>query len=100
MYGRTRLPRHHHSYLAHVVAAGQAFTFAGLHTGATRRASAGDSVLVLPVDGAELRLTTDAVWRTDREVPGDVVVDLAAVVARLSTARLSTGVDGAVHRSN
>ncbi len=94
------LDSHHHSDLAHVVAAGQAFTFAGLRAGATRKAFSGEPVLVLPVDGAELRLTTDAVWRTDREVPGDVVVNLAAAAARLSTAELSTGVDGAVHSSN
>lgn len=109
------LDSHHHSDLAHVVAAGQAFTFAGLRAGATRKAFAGEPVLVLPVDGAELRLTTDAVWRTDREVPGDVVADLAGVAARLSAAELSaaelspselspselsTAVDGAVHGSN
>ncbi|SHN39835.1 LysR family transcriptional regulator [Cryptosporangium aurantiacum] len=66
--------------LAHVVAGGKAFTFAGLTSGATHKAFAGEPVVVLPVDGARIQLTTDAVWRSDREHPGDVVADLASCV--------------------
>lgn len=80
---RIELDSHNPGDLAHVVAAGQAFTFVGLETGATHKAFVGEPVVILPVAGTEIRLTTDAVWRTDRAVDDDVVVDLAEVAAAL-----------------
>ncbi|MCW2720229.1 LysR family transcriptional regulator [Pseudonocardia sp.] len=96
---RIELDSHHPADLAHIVAAGQAFTIVGLETGATHKAFVGEPVLVLPVDGTDLRLTTDAVWRTDRDVPGDVVADLAVAVIHRPP-ELSTAVGGDVHKSN
>ncbi|MFF5991694.1 LysR family transcriptional regulator [Prauserella flavalba] len=74
---------HNFGGLAHVVATGQAFTLIGVEAGITSRAFAGEPVVVLPVEGVKLRITTVAVWRADRAEPPGVVADLVAVVHEL-----------------
>ena len=78
VHRRIELDTHSPGDLAHVVAAGQAFTLVGLGSGATHKAFVGEPVHVLPVTGADVRLTTEAVWRADREDDGVVRLLVAA----------------------
>ncbi|MQY31830.1 LysR family transcriptional regulator [Nocardia aurantia] len=80
---RIELDTHHPADLVHVVASGQGFTFVSLEGGATYKAFVGEPVRILAVDDVPLRLTTYAIWRTDRDVSGDVVHELSMVVAGL-----------------
>jgi LysR family transcriptional regulator, benzoate and cis,cis-muconate-responsive activator of ben and cat genes len=88
VHGRLELDTHNPGDLAHVVAAGQAFTLVGLDSGATHKAFVGEPVHVLPVEGADVHLTTYAVWRADRAGPGaddsDVVADLLPALQALT----------------
>ncbi|MBN9733902.1 LysR family transcriptional regulator [Pseudonocardia sp. P1] len=78
VHGRIELDTHNPGDLTHVVAAGQAFTLVGLGSGATHKAFVGEPVHVLPVLGADVRIGTEAVWRTDRAAADDVVRLLVA----------------------
>jgi DNA-binding transcriptional LysR family regulator len=79
--------------LAHLVATGQAFTLVGMEVGATHKAFAGEPVLILPIADVELRVSTEVIWEGRREVAGDVVADLVAVVASLRVSGRGRGGD-------
>lgn len=67
--------------LAHLVASGEAFTLVSTVGGAIRKAFAGEPVVHLRVEGMDLRISTVAAWRADREGTGDVVDTLVAALA-------------------
>ncbi|WP_279388449.1 LysR family transcriptional regulator [Tamaricihabitans halophyticus] len=77
---RNTVDGHNLNDLAHMVAGGHGFTFVGLEFGATHKAFIGEPVVILPVDGVEVRLSTDAAWCADRELAGDIVGDLVRIV--------------------
>lgn len=80
VHGRITVDGDNYAGLAHLVATGQAFTFVGMEYGSTLKAFAGEPVLVLPTEDITLRISTEAIWHDGRDVPGDVVGDLVAVV--------------------
>lgn len=73
--------------LAHLVACGEAFAFVGGAGGAMTKAFSGEPVVHLRVEGLDLRITTEAVWRGGPSGvaagPGDVVAELVAALDRL-----------------
>ncbi|MFI2478673.1 LysR family transcriptional regulator [Nocardia xishanensis] len=81
VHGRIVIDGDNLAGLAHIVAAGQAFTFVGMESGATHKAFAGEPVLILPVVDVNLRLSSEVIWQAGRGVNGDIVEDLIAVAA-------------------
>ncbi len=74
---------HNLGALVPVVATGQAFALVSRGSGYTARVFGGEPVVLLDVEGARLRISTVAVWRTDRAAAGDAVADLAMVISQL-----------------
>jgi DNA-binding transcriptional LysR family regulator len=70
--------------LAHVVTTGQAFALVGPGSGSTGKVFAGEPVVLLAVTDARLRITTEAVWVTDRAAADPVVTALADAVTTLA----------------
>jgi DNA-binding transcriptional LysR family regulator len=79
---RTIVEGRNYGAVAQLVAVGQAFTLAGVGSGATAKAFTGEPVLMLTADGGLPALTTVAAWPTDRADPGRALAELAAEVAR------------------
>ncbi|MFC4947630.1 LysR family transcriptional regulator [Pseudonocardia sp. GCM10023141] len=69
--------------LAQLVASGEAFTVAAAAGGAMAKAFAGEHVVHLRVEGADLTLSTVAAWRGDRTGDGGVVDQLVAALDQL-----------------
>jgi hypothetical protein len=83
VHGRVVIDGDNLAGLAHLVAAGQAFAFVGMESGATRKIFAGEPVLILPIADANLRVSTEVIWQTGREVDDDIVGDLITVATSL-----------------
>jgi DNA-binding transcriptional LysR family regulator len=84
VHKRITLAGHNFDGLAHVVASGQGFTFAGLGNGATSKAFTGEPVTILAVEGANLSLATVAAWRDGTTRPGEPSGELAATIKALA----------------
>ncbi|MEV7937304.1 MULTISPECIES: LysR family transcriptional regulator [unclassified Kitasatospora] len=79
---RIRLEGDNFGGLAHLVAAGQAFTLIALGGGTTGKAFTGEPVVTLAIEGGDLTLTTVAAWHQDRPGPGEMLAELAAALAK------------------
>ncbi|PBC39463.1 LysR family transcriptional regulator [Rhodococcus sp. ACS1] len=76
---RIVLDSHNLGDLSHIVADGRAFALVGLRYGATRKAFYGEPVVIVPVEGVNLTITTDAVWRRDRFASDETIAQIAQV---------------------
>ncbi|MFF7635928.1 LysR family transcriptional regulator [Kitasatospora sp. NPDC008050] len=79
---RIGLEGHNFAGLAHLVAAGQAFTLIALGSGTTGKAFTGEPVVTLGIEGSDLTLTTVAAWHQDRPEPGQMLAGLAATLTK------------------
>jgi len=86
VHGRVVIDGDNLAGLAHLVAAGQAFAFVGMESGATRKIFAGEPVLILPIADANLRVSTEVIWQAGRAEDDDIVADLITVATSLRRA--------------
>src|SRR5882757_2661952 len=77
---RLMVEGHNLGGLAHVVTTGQAFALVGLDSGGSHKAFAGEPVVRLAVTDTPLKITTEAVWLTERAAADGVVAELAGIV--------------------
>ncbi len=80
VYKRITLTGDNFAGLAHLVAAGQAFTIVTLDAGRTSRFFHGEPVTVLAIEDLDATISTVAVWRETQTQTNTTVADLVCVV--------------------
>ncbi|MEE2057239.1 LysR family transcriptional regulator [Rhodococcus artemisiae] len=81
IHARLTIDSHNLADVAQIVATGPAFTFVAVSSGQSHKAFTGEPVVLLQLVDANLRISTDVVWETARDKPGDVVHDLVAALS-------------------